>query len=157
MRITPTLEGGLRIDAEDLTDWEVLHAIVHDAQRPEIDLANNLGNLIKDESTAGDWEEYVIPDLREGFENQLSIVAKSVQEAVDQSAGEPGSVWIAPADGFPWYGALNQARLALEDLHHFGPGDSVAIGELCPASRSAFLRSHFYLTLQSLLLDYVLK
>jgi hypothetical protein len=66
-------------------------------------------------------------------------------------------VWIEPDDAFQWYGALNQARLALEDLHHFGPEDQVAIGELSPASRSAFFRSHFYLALQSLLLDHVIR
>lgn len=157
MKILPTLEGGLRIDAEDLTDWEVLHAIVHDAKCGESDLATELGNLISDEQAAQDWADYVTPDLRENFESQLSLVAESIQKAMEKAGGEAGPIWIAKDQGFIWYGALNQARLALEDHHHFGPLDHVALGKLNPASKSAFMRSQFYLALQSLLLDHVIS
>jgi hypothetical protein len=157
MRAAPTLEGGLRIDAEDLSDWEVLHAILHDAQCGETDLATELGNLITDEKAAEDWAEYVTPDLREGFQNQISLVADTIRKAMEKAGGEAGPIWITKDNGLIWYGALNQARLALEELHHFGPGDEVAVGKLGPASKSAFLRSQFYLALQSLLLDHVMS
>ncbi len=157
MKVNPTLEGGLRIDAEDLSDWEILHAILHDAKRGDADLAGTLGDLISDDAGAEDWREYVIPDLRDEFEDQLSKVAKAIESAMDGTGGGPGSIWISPADGFIWYGALNQARLALEDLHHFGPTDGVSMEELHPARRSAFFRSQFYLAIQSLLLDHVMQ
>jgi hypothetical protein len=70
--------------------------------------------------------------------------------------GGEGSVWISKADGFIWYGALNQARLSIEDEHHFGPRDYVDVEDLPPPVKSAFIRAQFYLGLQSLLLDYVL-
>ena len=156
MRAGPTLEGGLRIDAEDLGDWEVLHAILHDAKRNDDDLASELGGMITEESVVEDWREYVVPDLREEFVNQIGTVAKAIESAMLQAGGGPGSIWITKADGFLWYGALNQARLAIEDSHHFGPSDNVDVDELPPARRSAFLRSQFYLAIQSLLLDHVM-
>ena len=157
MKINPTLEGGLRIDAEDLGDWEILHAILHDAKRGDTDLAAELGKLITEDASAEDWREYVIPDLRDDFEDQLSKVAQAIESAMDATSGGPGSIWIHRADGFIWYGALNQARLAIEDLHHFGPTENVSMDDLHPARRSAFFRSQFYLAIQSLLLDHVMR
>lgn len=157
MKISPTLEGGLRIDAEDLGDWEVLHAILHDAKRGDADLASDLGGLISEEAGAEDWREYVIPDLRSEFEHQLDKVAGTIESAMEQTGGAPGPIWISRADGFLWYGALNQARLAIEELHHFGPTDNVSMDDLPPARRSAFFRSQFYLAIQSLLLDHVMR
>jgi hypothetical protein len=157
MKVSPTLEGGLRIDAEDLSDWEILHAILHDAKRGGTDLAQSLGGLISEEAGAEDWRDFVVPDLREEFDDQISKVAKTIECAMEQSGGEAGSIWIGKADAFIWYGALNQARLALEDLHHFGPSEDVSMEELHPARRSAFFRSQFYLAIQSLLLDHVLR
>ncbi|RYD33422.1 MAG: hypothetical protein EOP87_11020, partial [Verrucomicrobiaceae bacterium] len=61
MKVAPTLEGGLRIDAEDLGDWEILHAILHDARRGDADLAGNLGALISEEAGAEDWRDFVVP------------------------------------------------------------------------------------------------
>jgi hypothetical protein len=157
MKVGPTLEGGLRIDAEDLSDWEILHAILHDAKRTENDLADSLGGLILEEAGAEDWRDFVVPDLRDEFDSQLSKVTKIIEGAMEKSGGDPGSIWIGKADGFIWYGALNQARLALEDLHHFGPSEDVSMEELHPARRSAYFRSQFYLAIQSLLLDHVMR
>ncbi len=156
MRAGPTLEGGLRIDAEDLGDWEVLHAILHDAKRSDEDLAAELGAMVTEEEVAEDWREFVVPDLRDEFEHQISTVARAIEAAMQKSGGGPGSIWITRADGFLWYGALNQARLSIEDACHFGPSDNVAVDDLPPARRSAFLRSQFYLAIQSLLLDHVM-
>lgn len=157
MKVAPTLEGGLRIDAEDLGDWEVLHAILHDARRGENDLAGKLGNLISEDAGAEDWKEYVVPDLRSEFDHQLEKVSTTIESAMEQTGGGPGSIWISRADGFLWYGALNQARLAIEELHHFGPTDTVSMEDLPPARRSSFFRSQFYLAIQSLLLDHVMR
>lgn len=156
MKVAPTLEGGLRIDTEDLGDWEILHAILHDAQRGGSDLANDLGGLIGKDAGAEDWQEYVVPDLRSEFQGQLDLVATAIGTAMRSAEGGPGSVWIKPAEGFIWYGALNQARLAIEETHHFGPGEGIDPDQLPPARRSAYIRSRFYLIIQSMLLDHVL-
>lgn len=157
MKAMPTLEGGLRIDTEDAEDWEMLRAIVTDATPPGSDLAARLGELISADAGAEDWEEFVVPDLREGFQDELAQVGAAIESAIFNAEGAPGPLWIAADEGLRWYGALNQARLALEEEHHFGPLEWLDPKGLKPARRKAFARSRFYCAVQSLLLDYVMK
>jgi hypothetical protein len=157
MKIMPTLEGGLRIDVEDDGDWKLLLGITHDAVSCNENLARRLGRLITDQAIAPDWREYIIPDLEQGFHDDLTKVATAIASAHVDSAGGAGPLWITPDDAAYWYSALNQARLALEDIHHFGPSDDLRPGDLTPSSRNAFLRSQLYCAIQSLLLDHVMK
>lgn len=157
MKILPTLEGGLRIDAEDNGDWILLQGITHDAVSCEEKLARRLGNLITDEDVAPDWHEYIVPDLDEAFHEDLTHVATAIAAARVECGGAAGSVWITAEDAGHWYGALNQARLALEEIHHFGPAENLLPTDLPPPSRNAFLRSQFYCAIQSLLLEYVMR
>ena len=56
------------------------------------------------------------------------------------------------------YGALNQARIALENRYQFGPTQNVTDVETFPApKRSAFIRRQFYCALQSVLLEHVIE
>ena len=155
MKAMPTLQGGLRIDAEDPDDWDLLRAIIADAQ--ESDLASRLGSLISEEAGAEDWEELVVPDLREGFQDNLAEVGASIEAAIVHADGEPGPLWITPEDAFAWYSALNQARLALEERHRFGPSERLDPKRLTPERGTAFFRSKFYCAIQGLLLEYVMK
>jgi hypothetical protein len=157
MKIMPTLEGGLRIDIEDDGDWKVLMGITHDALACDESLGRRMGNLITDEEVAPDWEEYIIPDLEESFQGELSHVATAVAAARLECGGGAGPLWIKRDDAGAWYGALNQARLALEEIHHFGPGEKLNPAALSAGSRNAFLRSQFYCAVQSLLLEYVMR
>jgi hypothetical protein len=155
MKAMPTLQGGLRIDAEDMDDWDLLRAIVLDANGN--DLAGSLGGLISEDAGAGDWEELVVPDLREAFQDNLAEVGASIEAAIVHADGEAGPIWITPDDAFAWYSALNQARLALEEHHRFGPGERIDPKGLTPERGSAFIRSKFYCAIQGLLLEYVMK
>lgn len=157
MKIMPTLEGGLRIDAEDDGDWKLLQGITHDAVSCDELLARRLGNLITDEEVAPDWLEYIVPDLDEAFHADLSRVATSIAAARVECGGGPGPLWITAEDAFHWYSSLNQARLALEEIHHFGPSEGLLAADLPPQSRNAFLRSQFYCAIQSLLLEHVMR
>jgi hypothetical protein len=147
----------LRIDIEDDGDWKVLMGITHDALSCDESLGRRMGNLITDDEVAPDWEEYIIPDLEETFQGELSHVATAVAAARVECGGGAGLLWITPGDAAQWYGALNQARLALEEIHHFGPGEKINSAALQPNSRNAFLRSQFYCAVQSLLLEYVMR
>jgi hypothetical protein len=157
MKAMPTLEGGLRIDTEDASDWELLRAIIADANGPGNDLATRLGGLITDEAGGEDWQEYVVPDLREAFQDELAQVGASIESAVFEAEGEAGPIWITPEDAFPWYSALNQARLSIEERFHFGPGKMNDFTEMSPERRAAFIRSRFYCAIQELLLEYVMR
>lgn len=156
MNVIPTLEGGLRIDAECDVDWRLLHAVVEDAASGERDLATRLGIQIDDEALAEDWQEFVVPDLRDGFQDQLDQVAAAIFNARKSAGNDGGPLWIHRKDGMLWYAALNQARLALEDRYQFGPRTDFDAAEGDDLQRAAFMRSRFYQLVQSLLLDYVI-
>jgi hypothetical protein len=157
MKAMPTLEGGLRIDTEDASDWELLRSIVADAGGTRDDLASRLGGLISEEAGGEDWQEYVVPDLREAFQDELAQVGASIESAIFQAEGEAGPIWITPEDVFPWYSALNQARLSIEEQFQFGPSEMIDFTDLTPERRAAFIRSKFYCAIQGLLLEYVMK
>jgi len=158
MKAMPTLEGGLRLDTEDPSDWELLRAVIADAHVSTTeDLANRMGNLITEEAGAEDWEEYIVPDLREGFQDELAEVGAAIESAIVEADGQAGPIWITPENAYPWYSALNQARLALEEQFKFGPSEELGVETLSPVRAAAFLRSKFYCAIQSLLLEYVMK
>jgi len=157
MKILPTLEGGLRIDAEDDGDWQLLSGITRDAVSCDEKLSLRLGSFITDIAVVSDWLEYIVPELEETFHGHLAHLAAAISAARFEAAGGPGPLWITPDDAFHWYSALNQARLALEERFGFGPQELIDPAELPSDMRSAFLRSHFYCTIQSLLLDHVMR
>jgi len=147
MKVIPTLEGGLSIQPESDIDWSVLEMIVTDIGRPA-HLAESLADLMDDES---EWDEWVVPDLAEGFNSQTSFVAKAVQRSREQSEG---SVIISPYDAIHWYGALNQARLALQARYKLDAMES--LDSISTEVVEAFYRDRFYASLQGLLLEFVM-
>ena len=157
MKAMPTLEGGLRIDTEDASDWELLRSIIADANGCEADLASRLGALISEEAGSEDWEEYIVPDLREGFKDELAQVGAAIEAAIHHASGAAGPIWITPDDIFPWYSSLNQARLAIEEHFQFGQREIGGLKKLTPERRAAYLRSQFYSAVQGLLLEHVMK
>lgn len=157
MNFTPTKEGSLRIDAETVQDWKLLRSILVDANGCEIDLASRLGGIISEEAGAEDWHEYIVPDLREEFRSELAQVRAELDTAATHVVDGVGAITIGRENGFVWYSALNQARLALEERYHFGQSEHIAPGSLGPEARFPFFRSQLYCELQSLLLEFVLE
>lgn len=153
MNVLPTLEGGLCILPESDSDWVQLELISVDASRPT-HLAESLADLMDPDS---EWDEYVVPDLVDTFGVQCRFVAAEVEKARD--ANERG-VFIQSSHAEKWYGALNQARLALEARYKLEElkeaTDSEAIDGAESELRSAYFRDRFYLVLQSLLLEHVM-
>ncbi|MEI7912943.1 MAG: hypothetical protein WCK77_25255 [Verrucomicrobiota bacterium] len=153
MKLAPSADGGLHIEVEDKSDWQLLLGILRDAQDSGIDLATRVGGAMDQAADWHDWEEFVIPDIRASFLADLKTVLIAIESARLEAAGGAGNVWITGEDAFHWYSALNQARLALEAIHHFGPGESVNPNQLSQTGLAAFIRSHFYCAFQSILLD----
>jgi hypothetical protein len=152
MKVAPTLKGGLRIDVETPLDWMVLRCISYDARGGGIDLADRVSAGMAGDEGMADWQEYVLPELRDSFNSQIEAIEATLAHAGDGE--EPGEVFITRENSELWYGGLNQARLALEERYRFSTAEPE---EMTPGKRSAWFRSQFYLHVQSLLLDYVLK
>ncbi len=147
MTLTPTLEGGLVIEPGSEKDWQVLQMISRDSGRSAY-LAESLAGLMIEDS---EWEEYVVPDLTSSFDRQSSYVAVTIEEA--RKHGEQ-VIFVKPKHAEQWYGAVNQARLALEARYKLSKLDDL---EGAPDEmRSAYFRDRFYLMLQSMLLEYVM-
>lgn len=152
MMVGPTLKGGLRIDAEDAHDWIILRYILADAEPGA--LAQRLAGAAG--ADAEDWEELVMPDLHETFEGQVGDVGRAIELAAKAATGGAGQVFIEKEDAGAWFGALNQARLALHARHDFSDDDPDE-SAMSRAKRSAYFRYQFYMEIQVLLLKRVLR
>jgi hypothetical protein len=152
MRIQPLPQGGLAIQLESTEEWPMLTGILRDARTPGFDAAGQVGSKMTGAAVRRDWAEFVLPDLREGFDEHLKTVLKAIETARFEAAGGPGTVEISSAEGFAWYASLNQARLALEARYEISTGLPGG-GKLSPELRAAYYRSQFYCGIQSLLLD----
>lgn len=152
MKVGPTLQGGLRIDVETPLDWMVLRCISYDARAGGIDLADRVASSMGKDEEFEDWQEFVLPDLRDGFNAQLDAIEGALSRAGDGE--EPAEIHIARDQADLWYGGLNQARLALEERYGFS---SASPEGMTPGKRSAWFRSQFYLHVQSVLLDHVMR
>lgn len=157
MKIEPTIEGGLRIDPETEEDWYILRAIILDANNCETDLATRQGNLITNEKITEDWQEIIVPDLRETFNDALHYVRGALEAASAFPKDGEHPIWITREDALTWYSALNQARLALEEKFKFGTDPESDAANLAPVRHEALLRNHFYTALQSFILNHAMS
>jgi len=152
MKLALMLNGGLRLEPESTLDWNVLRCIAYDAA-PD-DLAARLSGAMDDPS--GDWREFVMPELEASFSRQMIQVREAIEFSAGQSAEDRGAVEILPDQAELWYGALNQARLALEEQYRFG-GNEPPPPTDPPERRSGFFRSQFYFEIQQVLISHVMK
>ena len=154
MIIGPILQGGLKMIAEEEKDWEVLKCIRKDATG---DLSRRLSSLMDDDSM---WDEIVAPELTELFSDQVNFVDEKIMEAwrkSEDSSEEEGEIVILKEEADMWYGALNQARLSMEARYRLGPREEREIEEVSDEEvKSAHYREEFYVTVQSLLMQYAM-
>ncbi len=154
MRILTLPQGGLILDLESGEEWSMLTGILRDARTPGFDLVERVGGKMPRNADWDDWVEYVVPDLRDGFDQHLKTVLRAIETARFEAAGGPGAVAIPREQTFDWYATLNQARLALEARHHFGAAPlGGSFGKIDQAHQAAYYRSQFYCAVQSRLLD----
>ena len=157
MKLAPTLQGGLRIDADCAEDWIILDAICEDAAAlPGPPLYDQLSEHMPKDP---DWEEFVAPDIRDQFSDQIIHVSRAISSA-QRDENQVGAVFVSKNDAMIWYGAINQARITLEQLYQVSKLEDFVevdgMDEVSDERHSALVRSHFYSTIQSLLLEYVL-
>jgi hypothetical protein len=151
MKIARTIDGGVRLEIEDAKDWYLLDCIPADAAS-----ATGLGERLASSlatDLAGEWREWVVPDLQQGFDDEVAAVERKTREAKESAGGGPGVVWIRSGEIPVWYAALNQARLAIEETHRLGSAEQADPARFPREKLGAFLRSQFYCAIQSVLLD----
>jgi len=155
MNLTPTLQGGLKIDADSKEDWDILESICADAMELSGDMLYDRisANMGKNE----DWEEFVAPDIRGQFSEQIKHVSEAIESATKNEA-YVGSVFISKDDAPRWYGALNRARICLEDVYKVSEYSGLLewdeIVNLEEDLRAAVIRGQFYTAVQCVLLEY---
>lgn len=157
MKIAPTIERGIRIDPENDDDWHILRSIILDASGHDSDLASRLGGLITHERLSEDWQELVVPDLRESFSDDLHHIYAAIETAAAFPHNDESPIWITREDAFNWYSALNQARLSLEEKYKFGTDPEADPTNLTPLRHEALLRNYFYCALQSSILEHAIS
>ena len=154
MKAFPISDGVIHIKVQDPDDWRLLSRILVDANDEDFDLAADVSGRIADGELADDWRDFVLPDLRDEFDESLGRVTRTLGEAYTAHQGGPGRVIIVRDAAMDWYGVLNRARLALEARHHFAARGKSAQAD--SEKHSARLRDRLYCALQSLLLDHAL-
>lgn len=148
MKVALSLDGGVVLELESELDWTALEAMVEDSGRPG-DLAESLAGLMDEES---EWDEWVVPELVEGFEGQFSHVKSAITHARNQGDSR---IEITPEEADLWYGAINQSRLALQARYRFDVISSME--EQSEEVQLAYLRDRIYTSLQGILLEYVMS
>lgn len=140
---------------------------------------------VTDEELVDDWQEFVTPDLRHEFTRQLDCVANDLSQAQPEStpspphddslhddslregededenedaATSPAATYelIIPFDHIEsWYGALNQARLVMQERYEFPETENLAamVELLTSKNLKPYLTSRFYMEIQGALLD----
>jgi hypothetical protein len=111
----------------------------------------------EDEEINADWREHVLPDMIEEFARQLDVVSEDLKTAkrFQDRGGEEEYAFVIPKDHIDrWYGALNQARLVMQERYRFPEEDtSEAIEALMNTDRfGPYLISRFYTEIQGVLL-----
>jgi len=92
MRARPQANGAIRIELDDADDWKILSRMLLDAHDPEFDLAADVAGQMPDGEVADDWRDFVIPDLRDGFDTGLRRVTKAVERGFAACHGGQGTL-----------------------------------------------------------------
>jgi len=155
MRIAPTLDGGLRIDAESAHDWLLLEMICTDAASlSESPLTERLAAHME---TNEDWDEYVTPDLKTQFSEQIAHVSRAISIA-EKDHELVGHLHIQKSEADTWFGAINQARLSLEAQYQLSNYQHPEeIDDQSPFIQSTFARYELYSQIQFCLLEYLMN
>lgn len=144
MKVSFRSADQMLVEFHDPVEREVLLQLLDDAglnQDPAI-----LEQFAPDEDV-DEWREWIRPELSHTFKGQIEVVADALRD-------DPDFVEIDREHFELWYGALNQSRLALENVYRFAGVDQVGEVVTWPEDKqSAFMRFQLALALQSALLD----
>ena len=150
MNVAPILKGGIRIDIESINDWLLFDLMILDTTSKKHSITDTICEKLKDNE---DWNEFVVPDLNEHFNDQVGRVKKQLREERSKCS-DSGEIHINKENGADWYGTLNQARIQLEkqfSLHDLNEDDLET--ECTVEQRTAYLIGRFFTFLQQMIMD----
>lgn len=112
----------------------------------------------EDDDINMDWRDHVLPDMQAEFHRQLEVLTEDLSKAVrfQDRGGEEEFELVVPMDHLDlWYGAINQARLVMQERYDFPQVDSQeTFDEMAESDRlGPYLISRFYTQIQSILLS----
>lgn len=118
--------GALRFDFVAPELYEILCGIREDAGTADVRVEARFfpepGSTEEVESLGEDWKAFVQPDLHDGFQSARETVAADLRGAKRRKTGH-FTFSIPPVHLDAWLSALNQARLALAEVHGFGEAE----------------------------------
>lgn len=155
MKIRFSVEGDCEILIENDLEKEIFPCIVRDARSLGREwMSDSLGPDFEDEWFPC-WQEWVQPELQEAFSSQLNSVT-------NHRKGAENVITIPANELELWYGAVNQARIVLDDIFHFFDEDlsdnfdevmSDYAGQWEEEKQAAYQRMHFYAWFQEIMLE----
>ena len=155
MKIRFTPEWHLEVLLENPLEHEIWPCLVNDARcLGEDSLSDSLGPDFEDESFEN-WQEWIQPEVEACFQEQLRSIQKFTKKIED-------NVFFVPnKQVFSWYGAINQARFALESIFQFSrdeipsdPEERDLFIENWPLEKQAsYQRYSFYSWFQEVILE----
>jgi hypothetical protein len=111
----------------------------------------------EDEEINSDWREHVLPDMLAEFSRQVDVLSADLSKAkrFEDRGGEEEYEFLIPNDHIElWYGAINQARLVMQERYDFPKVETPEAIEALMGSEhfGPYLISRFYTEIQGILL-----
>ena len=111
----------------------------------------------EDEEINSDWRDHVLPDMLAEFSRQLDMLSEDLAQAsrFEDRGGDEEYQFLIPNDHIElWYGAINQARLVMQERYDFPKVETPEAIEALMGSETLgpYLISRFYTEIQGILL-----
>lgn len=154
MKIRFAEKGDMEVLLENDLEKEIFPCIERDARALGKEWLSDSLSPDFDDPWFSSWQEWIQPDVQEQFEGQLL--------SIKQFSQLKGDVLFVPhAHLEAWYGAVNQARFALETIFHFSEEELPEerdeifsqIEQWPDDKQGGYQRYHFYTWFQEILLE----
>lgn len=154
MKIRFTDKGDMEVLLENDLERDIFPCIERDARALGEEWLSDSLSPDFDDPWFTNWQEWVQPEVQERFDEQLSSLNK-----FSKPVGE--MLFIPQAHVEAWYGAVNQARIALETIFHFSEEEipdnreelMSKVEQWAEDKQGGYQRFHFYGWFQEILLE----
>ena len=154
MKVRFNETGDMEVLLENDLEREIFPCIERDARAlGEEWLSDSMGPDF-DEDWFTNWNEWIQPEVQSAYNAQLMSVRQF-------GTAKDNIVFVPSSHVEFWFGAVNQARMALEAIYHFSEEnipeereDAMAyVEQWAEDKQGGYQRSHFYAWFQEILLE----